>query len=331
MTERLAAPRRGGRRMGLAGTASLVAHLSLVAGLLLGHWLMGRRALEEPTEHSSIEIVLGEGGQDTAPPPPAPPVPPAPEPPPASEVPPPEPPPPEPPPPEPPLPEPPPPEPQAPAAPVPPPAPPPDPVVEPQVPEPEPQPPPPVEPAPAPAPPPPLPPPPPEPKPELPPPPPPEPKPQPPPAPEPPAPEAPRPPARWAAPSWTAPPPQPAPPPQRAPLASVHLGEGEGRPFAELFDADGNRFQAASQDSGNLPPAYPAESARRLEAGRVRMQLFIAPSGQVTNALVVGSSGFPALDRAARDQALTWRFRPAIREGKPVPDIVDFTVEFQIK
>ena len=142
-------------------------------------------------------------------------------------------------------------------------------------------------------------------------------------------PEPPRPPSHWPKPSWTAPPPQPAAP--RAPLASVHLGEGEGRPFAELFDADGNRFKAASQDSGNLPPAYPAEAARRLEAGRVKLQLFIAASGQVTNALVVGSSGFPALDRAAREKALTWRFRPAMREGKAVPDIVDFTVEFQIQ
>lgn len=111
----------------------------------------------------------------------------------------------------------------------------------------------------------------------------------------------------------------------------MHLGDGEGRPFAELFDEEGNRFKAARQDNGNLPPRYPAEAARRLEAGRVKLQLFIAPSGQVTNALVTGSSGFPALDRAAREQALSWRFQPAMREGKPVPDIVDFTVEFQIR
>ncbi len=110
----------------------------------------------------------------------------------------------------------------------------------------------------------------------------------------------------------------------------MRLGDGDGRPFAEIFDSENDRFRAAAQDNGNLPPAYPAEAARKLEAGRVKLQLFIAPDGRVTNALVAASSGSAALDRAAREQALTWRFKPARRDGKAVPDIVDFTVEFKI-
>ena len=76
---------------------------------------------------------------------------------------------------------------------------------------------------------------------------------------------------------------------------AVHLGDRGGRPHADLLDPDNARFRAATQDSGNHPPRYPRDAAARLEAGTVRLQLFIDPAGRVTNVTVVGRSGSASL------------------------------------
>ena len=130
----------------------------------------------------------------------------------------------------------------------------------------------------------------------------------------------------------TAPPlaPPPPPPPRSGRPATVHMGEAGGPPHADLLDPDNNRFRAATQDTGNRMPAYPREAALRFEAGTVKLQLFVDISGKVASALVTRSSGSASLDRAARDQALTWRFTPAKRDGKPVADIVDIEIEFRL-
>ena len=101
-------------------------------------------------------------------------------------------------------------------------------------------------------------------------------------------------------------------------------------PYADLLDPENNRFRAATQDTGNRMPAYPRDAALRLESGTVKLQLFVDPSGRVVNARITRSSGSASLDRAAHDQALTWRFSPAKRDGKPVPDIAEIEIEFKL-
>jgi protein TonB len=62
----------------------------------------------------------------------------------------------------------------------------------------------------------------------------------------------------------------------------------------------------------------------------VKLQLYVDTSGRVANVILLRSSGSAALDRAAREQALTWRFTPARRDGKAVPDIVEIEIEFRL-
>ena len=127
------------------------------------------------------------------------------------------------------------------------------------------------------------------------------------------------------------PPPLPSPPPPSSGgPAAVRLGDAGRPPHADLLDPENNRFRAATQDNGNRMPSYPIDAARRLESGAVKLQLFIDPTGQVVNALVTRSSGSASLDRVARDQALTWRFTPARRDGKSVADIVDIEIDFRL-
>lgn len=121
-----------------------------------------------------------------------------------------------------------------------------------------------------------------------------------------------------------------APPPSAGAPPAVRLGDAGKPPHADLLDPENNRFRAATQDTGNRMPGYPLEAARKLEAGTVKLQLLVDTTGRVANALVVKSSGSAVLDRAARDQALTWTFTPARRDGKTVQDIVEIEIEFRL-
>lgn len=79
-------------------------------------------------------------------------------------------------------------------------------------------------------------------------------------------------------------------------------------------------------------PDYPPMSRRLNEEGAVRLRLAIAPEGNVNDASVEHSSGFSRLDDAAVAWVRThWRYRPATREGKPIPSSVEAVVTFQLR
>jgi periplasmic protein TonB len=141
------------------------------------------------------------------------------------------------------------------------------------------------------------------------------------------------------APKVEAPPPVPrTPPPARvlppadsarhAPPA-IRLGDGSGGPAADILDSTG-RLRSAKADTGNIPPEYPLEAARRLEQGTVVLRLFIAASGDVSDVIVLHSSGSRSLDQTAADRLRTWHFTPALKDGKPVPDVMDQAVNFTL-
>ena len=83
----------------------------------------------------------------------------------------------------------------------------------------------------------------------------------------------------------------------------------------------GDAVIPASPDnqSRNRPPIYPIEATRRGQQGTVTLLIHVSPLGVSLGAGVLQSSGYPLLDRAALDAITTWRFRPAVRNGTPVP------------
>jgi protein TonB len=81
----------------------------------------------------------------------------------------------------------------------------------------------------------------------------------------------------------------------------------------------------------NAPPAYPSASRLRNEQGRVALMVEISPAGQVTDAAVQVSTGYPALDRAALEAVRTWRFEPALRDGQPVHSVISIPFLFQLE
>ena len=152
-----------------------------------------------------------------------------------------------------------------------------------------------------------------------------------------------QPPPRPVLPPSVAEPPVPGPPPiqtaslnpppsiEAAPKAEpeVRLGDGAAGPLAEILDKNG-LIRRAEADNGNLPPVYPLDAARRGEQGTVTLRLTIGTDGGVLTAEVAKSSGSPRLDRAALARIETWHFKPAMRDGKPQIDVIEFGVDFQL-
>ena len=71
-------------------------------------------------------------------------------------------------------------------------------------------------------------------------------------------------------------------------------------------------------DSKNCEkPDYPAASVRKEEQGTVTLAFLIGLDGRVVDSRVEKSSGFPALDKAARAGLSLCKFKPGSTDGKP--------------
>ncbi|MEY2618713.1 MAG: hypothetical protein RL522_1715 [Pseudomonadota bacterium] len=74
----------------------------------------------------------------------------------------------------------------------------------------------------------------------------------------------------------------------------------------------------------NPRPAYPAQSRRLGEQGKVIVQVLIDADGLPQKAQVQQTSGHERLDRAALATVLAWRYVPGKRAG--VPEAMWFNV-----
>lgn len=75
---------------------------------------------------------------------------------------------------------------------------------------------------------------------------------------------------------------------------------------------------------------YPMASARRHEEGRVVLRVLIGSDGIPQRVEVEESSGFPQLDRAAREAVQKWRFSPGTRNGVPYAAWGRVPIEFHL-
>lgn len=141
------------------------------------------------------------------------------------------------------------------------------------------------------------------------------------------------------------PPPPPAPPqqtqvtavaaappaPQRADTApEINLG---GTDSLSSLIATGSQMIPVEIDAKfrNREPIYPNEAARLGQHGLVVVQALVSPDGHAEAVEIARSSGYPLLDRAARDAVITWHFRPAIEGGVPVQSTIPIAIDFTLK
>ncbi len=77
-----------------------------------------------------------------------------------------------------------------------------------------------------------------------------------------------------------------------------------------------------------VEPEYP-ESARQAKIqGPVILDVEIGPNGAVQQMILI--SGQPLLAQAARDAVQQWRFRPRVRDGRPVTMLTRITLNFRL-
>lgn len=79
-------------------------------------------------------------------------------------------------------------------------------------------------------------------------------------------------------------------------------------------------------------PAYTAAAMRAQITGSVEMQAVIDAEGKPTDIRVVRSlDALYGLDQNAVEALKEWRFKPATREGKPVPILVTIEMSFTLR
>lgn len=84
-------------------------------------------------------------------------------------------------------------------------------------------------------------------------------------------------------------------------------------------------------DFAPLPP-YPRAELIRGTEGSVLLRVRVDAEGRVQQVDIERSSGSRALDRAAQQQvARSWRFKPALRDGRPVAGWVRVPIEFSLQ
>jgi TonB family protein len=101
--------------------------------------------------------------------------------------------------------------------------------------------------------------------------------------------------------------------------------------FADEAPTDASSQAASTRarvEAGCKRVPYPPESVKNGETGDVDLGLSISESGEVRSAVVLKSSGFPALDQAAADTMTQCRFKPATRNGAAIDSKIRFKVSW---
>lgn len=80
---------------------------------------------------------------------------------------------------------------------------------------------------------------------------------------------------------------------------------------------------------GNLQPTYPASAVFSQLKGKAVVRVQVLSNGLVGEAFIRQSSGAQVLDQAALATVRSWRFRPAHRNGEPVPAWVNVPIEYR--
>ena len=78
-------------------------------------------------------------------------------------------------------------------------------------------------------------------------------------------------------------------------------------------------------------PPYPPSAIRAGNEGTTDIEIYVLPSGRVGDARIVKTTGFPALDQSALDEAKRkWRLSPATRDGVPFAQWHRLRVTFKL-
>ncbi len=102
-------------------------------------------------------------------------------------------------------------------------------------------------------------------------------------------------------------------------------GVAEGPEHYELSDVDKH-----PRRTRYVAPRFPSAAKRRGLSGTVKVQFIVDVEGNVKDVVVVASTGRGMFDEPARRAVSRWLFKPASRNGKPVPVRCVVNVDFKL-
>ena len=147
--------------------------------------------------------------------------------------------------------------------------------------------------------------------------------------------------------------PDPPPPPalSLAPAPEPSAGADSGSPDGKLggdiagkvhgvaggiaFPDDGRVHIDRNQSLPLLPisqdyPIYPEEGKKKQLEDQVIVRYVIGKNGRVIDVQIIDHAHDPMFDQAAVEAIRQWRFRPMIKDGKPVEVVHELAVNFQL-
>ena len=105
---------------------------------------------------------------------------------------------------------------------------------------------------------------------------------------------------------------------------------GLNRSASDSTVFDSPLIHAVPRYADNPRPAYPDVARRKGWTGEVRLLVRVNEVGRVDQIAVERTSGFSALDRAARRAVRLWRFIPATEAGRKVSSEVVVPIDFHL-
>lgn len=113
-----------------------------------------------------------------------------------------------------------------------------------------------------------------------------------------------------------------------AQLPNLHFGMPQfSHPSSPIADRERPVPDPASPHRVSF---YPRIALINRQQGTVVLRLLVLTSGEVGDANIVKSSGYPQLDAAALIATGYWRYLPAMRDGHAVSSEIDVAVRFRL-
>ena len=89
---------------------------------------------------------------------------------------------------------------------------------------------------------------------------------------------------------------------------------------------------ASGVTNTHTTPPYPVMARAAGHQGIVMLTITVGPTGEVANAVVAQSSGFPELDQAAVNWVMGhWKYKPAVQGGVAVTSTTQAAVKFDLQ
>ncbi len=99
-------------------------------------------------------------------------------------------------------------------------------------------------------------------------------------------------------------------------------------PIAEPVGEESTDISPVLLEDQSPAVHYPMRARQRHQEGTVECLITVAANGRVAQVVVLCSSGYKVLDRAALEGIGRWRFRPGTRDGKAVAMDIEHNVTF---